>query len=1078
MRKIILTTVCALFLTNLYSQQVEESKIKLFPLSPQAGSLGQYGELPIDLSTGKINYTIPIYTIKVGDFEYPIQLSYNYNGYRPEDIPSNVGYGWSINTAGYISTQVRGLCDFSGRGYQRSANDYLIPYLTNRWNIELSPTQANEKLKLYYRLSTEGEIDNEPDKFAVNAGKLNFSFYLDENAKALYLPKTNNIVNLGYNNFDPLFNITDDFGNLYKFGLIEKTENQGSSDRVDIANSGYNLTEVITKSNNSILFSYTPKYRNIRSYVNTLKKCILNTKRPPSGQGSGTNLQQTDSHITYNQIKEIKFIQGKIEFLYDNNIDSQDSRLEYIIVKNNQEQIIEKYQFVYDNNKNLLLKVNKISNTNTINVGEFDYYGEFPNGNNVFSNDYWGYYNGKNNSSYLTGDHSLNFDATITGALKSIKYPTKGKTIIEYEQNEAIGSETNTISDCNKIQFQKHDQLTAISDQSNNFITSNLEKRVYIPFKQMIKVTLVAHSDVTIPQVNNGEAIARASIRRASGEIKVLNCQNYGFNEYDIYQAYSFRDFNLHGLLDSRVIYIDCEPGEIILSLEVSNMMQGESIAYFYVDYDDTIVPNVKAGGVRVKKVSTLQDNNQTIFREFSYLKDDGKTSGSSFFTAIKKYYNIINLTSPPAVQIDNGYNSLETWRYETIVGQTSLPFANYNGNPVIYSQVIENFNSQNSNNGYIIHKFNGSSEHLGMPIDRQINLPLDNIYISLGKKIEEKTFDNLSKCVKSSNTVYEIVNDSERKINGLKINRPIINLSYIQIPGSSGIDDGSYQIIETLNTSEYATYPYFFKEYSDLPMEIRNKNILNNNPVETKTQFLYNSNHQLKSEKTIFDNNVFKEIKYFYPQDIEMINQPFLNDLIAKNMIRIPLAVEKFNNTNKLLEQKTIYAKDATTNNLLLPKNIYSANFPNALPILPNNIGQLENKITYNQYDDKGNIQQYTPESGTPVSIIWGYNKTQPIAKIENATYTQIQSYESNLQTLSNTGTEANLITALNTLRTNLPNAMITTYTHKPLVGVSTITDPKGIQVSYTYDTFGRLQFVKDKDGNTLSENDYHYKN
>lgn len=313
MRKIILITVCVIFLTNLYSQQVEESKIKLFPLSPQAGSLGQYGELPIDLSTGKINYTIPIYTIKIGDFEYPIQLSYNYNGYRPEDIPSNVGYGWSINTAGYISTQVRGLCDFSGRGYQRSANDYLIPYLTNRWNIELSPTQANEKLKLYYRLSTEGEIDNEPDKFAVNAGKLNFSFYLDENAKALCLPKTNNIVNLGYNNFDPLFNITDDLGNLYKFGLIEKTENQGSSDRVDIANSGYNLTEVITKSNNSILFSYSPKYRNVRSYVNTLKKCILNTKRPPSGQGAGTNLQQTDSHITYNQIKEIKFIQGKIE---------------------------------------------------------------------------------------------------------------------------------------------------------------------------------------------------------------------------------------------------------------------------------------------------------------------------------------------------------------------------------------------------------------------------------------------------------------------------------------------------------------------------------------------------------------------------------------------------------------------------------------------------------------------------------------------------------------------------------------------------------------------------------------------
>ena len=198
------------------------------------------------------------------------------------------------------------------------------------------------------------------------------------------------------------------------------------------------------------------------------------------------------------------------------------------------------------------------------------------------------------------------------------------------------------------------------------------------------------------------------------------------------------------------------------------------------------------------------------------------------------------------------------------------------------------------------------------------------------------------------------------------------------------------------------------------------------------------------------------------------MVSQPFVTDLITKNIIGMPLKTETYKGTEKLSEQKTVYAKDVTTNNLLLPKSVLASK----------GTQNLENKITYNQYDDKGNIQQYTPEGGTPVSVIWGYNKTQPIAKIENVTYTQIQTYESNLQTLSNTGTEANLIIALNTLRTNLPNAMITTYTHKPLVGVSTITDPRGNQITYTYDTFGRLQFVKDKDGNTLSENEYHYKN
>ena len=54
----------------------------------------------------------------------------------------------------------------------------------------------------------------------------------------------------------------------------------------------------------------------------------------------------------------------------------------------------------------------------------------------------------------------------------------------------------------------------------------------------------------------------------------------------------------------------------------------------------------------------------------------------------------------------------------------------------------------------------------------------------------------------------------------------------------------------------------------------------------------------------------------------------------------------------------------------------------------------------------------------------------------------------------------------------------MITTYTCDPLIGVTSITDPKGYTIYYTYDSFGRLQHVKDAQGNIVSENEYHYKN
>jgi hypothetical protein len=139
-----------------------------------------------------------------------------------------------------------------------------------------------------------------------------------------------------------------------------------------------------------------------------------------------------------------------------------------------------------------------------------------------------------------------------------------------------------------------------------------------------------------------------------------------------------------------------------------------------------------------------------------------------------------------------------------------------------------------------------------------------------------------------------------------------------------------------------------------------------------------------------------------------------------------------------------------------------------------------MEDKIKYNLVDHtNGNPLELQQVDNIKICYIWGYNKTLPIAKIENATYASIPtSTITNLQDLSNTGTEANLISALNNLRTSLPNAMVTTLTHRPLVGVSTVTDPKGDKQSYYYDNFNRLQFVKDKNDKILSENQYHYKN
>jgi YD repeat-containing protein len=121
----------------------------------------------------------------------------------------------------------------------------------------------------------------------------------------------------------------------------------------------------------------------------------------------------------------------------------------------------------------------------------------------------------------------------------------------------------------------------------------------------------------------------------------------------------------------------------------------------------------------------------------------------------------------------------------------------------------------------------------------------------------------------------------------------------------------------------------------------------------------------------------------------------------------------------------------------------------------------------------------------------LWSYNQTYPVVKAENIDYSTLESavtsLQSNLQDfLINTIgdlTTSSQKTAWKNFNNNLrntsslENALITTYTYKPLIGMTSQTDPNGVTTYYEYDDFGRLAFVKDDDGNILKAYEYHYK-
>ncbi|MGH1519612.1 hypothetical protein [Chryseobacterium sp. JK1] len=248
---------------------------------------------------------------------------------------------------------------------------------------------------------------------------------------------------------------------------------------------------------------------------------------------------------------------------------------------------------------------------------------------------------------------------------------------------------------------------------------------------------------------------------------------------------------------------------------------------------------------------------------------------------------------------------------------------------------------------------------------------------------------------------------------------------------------------------------------------KVTSKSYFDSGTMEIKNEIFRNThNNKTNLERTTSSDGSIQETMYQYA--LEKNNQK----LIGANMIGIPL------------ETSSIVKKDASDAGKLLSrvetKYDNSGNKYPSSSVSYNSQNILASEVIFNRYDDKGNLEQYTPKYGQPVSVIWGYNKTQPIAKVEGATYDQIAPYVSNIINESNAVniSEQALQTSLDAFRNNtgLKNYSITTYVYDSLTRLKTTTPPTGIRVIYQYDTSGRLEKVEDESGKLLKKYQHNY--
>lgn len=109
MKKIYL--VFSLILINNLNAQIKDYE-KFIPKSPEISTIGKYIDKPISLSSGSVDFQIPIEEIKVdNNISIPIILKYNTEGIKVNDQATSIGLGWSLSTTSFITRNIRSLPD-------------------------------------------------------------------------------------------------------------------------------------------------------------------------------------------------------------------------------------------------------------------------------------------------------------------------------------------------------------------------------------------------------------------------------------------------------------------------------------------------------------------------------------------------------------------------------------------------------------------------------------------------------------------------------------------------------------------------------------------------------------------------------------------------------------------------------------------------------------------------------------------------------------------------------------------------------------------------------------------------------
>ena len=985
---------------------------------------------------------------------------------------------------------MRGLADEDGHGFINTG--YRVAQFNNLTDAE--------KINYYYDLEN-GFADSQQDIFSfalINGGG---KFFFKSNGSIVTIPQSKHVISLGNFFGKQGWRLVDTEGTEYYFTEVEETVNVNSSSFVgDNGTSNYQkaswFISKIKASNgmDSIIFHYESRpYSNISIGSVTLKQPLLGSCSVDQ-IAAATNYGY--SSFSGKFLTRIEFSNGSIEFNKASELREDLPnvyRLKSVAVKDDKGIIIKEFilnhsyssaqtstyippHFEYLKKRLYLDSIQLLASGTVVGSYKFDYY----NRDSLpfrasFNQDYWGYYNGSNNrsffptiflpplynSNYLGSDNrepSARF--AKYGTLSKMVYPTGGYTRFEYELNTVHNFEgvvtagMDLVGAANMVSLYG-DPNGVIKTYSKTFTINGTFAQ---SGKVVAKVTLGLPNAEIMPPIPPGPNFPNVLLTTPAGSTIQLYHNTELLLTPGVYHLTA--DFNVNpssSLISNFYTIIKFDYG-----------VRGNPVA----------LKSVPFGGLRIKRILT---NDFNVQRTLEYRYEDSLT-GMSYGAAT----SFPNFASNKATTILHGSCAAHSnCVFHSINSAGNGGLSTTQGSYVGYSKVEELF-AENGVLGKTVFSFTNPASIPDISDAASFPYPPETSMDWIrGMKLSEVQYrwmgSNFSK-VTEKNSSYDLMSADTFSLSayGLKVGRHTFDYACL-----SFLPSHFESVLYEVKTSFPRLTAESVEEFDPVTGNLISQNLM---------QYSYSANTLLPNEKrTKLSANEWQIEKKLFIGDLTFNNAPIqriakgYKALKGKNMISLPAEVATFKQTGNgapkliqavLRQYDEVKLRIDTIKTIPTSTPLSSFSF---IQVINDNIyidSRYRPELIYKSYNIKGLPTEMIDQSGITTSVLYGYKQSLPVVVAKGISYSQLAGLVSEVA-IEQTQNDAELRNIINQVYANAglnSPALYETITHKPLLGVTSKSSTNGRTTYYEYDPFGRLQHVKDHDGNIIKKYCYNY--